>query len=90
MIAAQAGWRKDMIGIADWLAAEIDRLGVEVHLNRYVETRDIIAEQPDVGIVASGGIPLRELPEGGGATGSRTSRFVWRERTVTTAFGNRW
>ena len=66
LLAARAGWRKDMIGIADWLASEIDHLHVDVHLNRYVESSDIIAENPDVVIIASGGVPQQSLPEGGG------------------------
>lgn len=65
LLAARAGWRKDMIGIADWLASEIDHLGVEVNLSQYAETQDIIDQQPDVVIVASGGIPLQRLPEAG-------------------------
>ncbi len=66
LLAARAGWRKDMIGISDWLASEIDHLAVDVHLNRYAEKSDVVAENPDVVIIASGGVPQQNLPEGGG------------------------
>lgn len=64
-LAAMAGWRKGMIGITDWLAAELDHLGVTVHLNRYAEADDVLAETPDIVILATGGLPIQDLPEGG-------------------------
>ena len=57
LLAATASWRKDLIGVIDWRASELERLGVTVHLNRYAEADDIRAENPDAVIVASGGIP---------------------------------
>ena len=65
VLAAKAGWRKDMIGIADWLANEIECLGVEVHLNTYVEGPEIVSDDTDVVIVATGGIPDTTLDDGG-------------------------
>ncbi len=64
-LAARAGWRKGLIGIADWLGAEIEQLGVTVRLNRLVEPEDVLAEAPDVVVVATGGLPVQDLPEGG-------------------------
>ena len=64
-LAARAGWRKGLIGIVDWLAAEIELLGVEVHLNRYVDAAEVLAETPEVVVVATGGLPIQDLPEGG-------------------------
>ncbi len=66
LLAARAGWRRDMIGIADWLAAEVQRLGVAVHLGSFVEGPELLADAPDVVLVATGGVPDRDLPEGGG------------------------
>ncbi len=66
LLAARAGWRKEMIGIADWLAAELDHLGVAVRLNRFVEGPEVLDDETDVVIVATGGIPDTDLPEGGG------------------------
>ncbi|HLB45808.1 MAG TPA: NADH:flavin oxidoreductase [Anaerolineales bacterium] len=56
-IAARAPRRQDIIGITDWLYLQVKRLGVEVHLNRYAEAADVLAENPDVVIIATGGLP---------------------------------
>ena len=65
LLAAKATWRKDMIGIADWLAAELDHLGVEVRLERFADSDDILAEKPDIVVVATGGVPDLDCVEGG-------------------------
>jgi 2,4-dienoyl-CoA reductase-like NADH-dependent reductase (Old Yellow Enzyme family) len=66
VLAAKAGWRKDMIGIADWLAAELEALGVDIRLNAFVEGAEVLSDDPDVVVVATGGVPDTELEEGGG------------------------
>lgn len=60
LLATQATWRKDLLGVVEWRVAELDRLGVEVRLNAYVDASDVLALQPDVTIVATGGIPLMD------------------------------
>ena len=65
-LAAMGGWRKDIAGVADWLVAEIEYLDVRVHLNRYVEAVDLPDFEANVIIVATGGLPRSELPDGGG------------------------
>jgi 2,4-dienoyl-CoA reductase-like NADH-dependent reductase (Old Yellow Enzyme family)/thioredoxin reductase len=57
LLAARASWRKDLIGVVDWRRQELERLGVEVRLNAYAERDDVVAEAPDVVIVATGGTP---------------------------------
>ena len=57
LLAARASWRKDVVGIIDWRRAELERLGVEVRLNAYAERADVLAEKPDVVIIATGGTP---------------------------------
>ncbi len=64
-IAAQSRARRDIIGIADWLASEIEILGVDIRLNTYAEHDDILAENPDTVIIATGGLPDTEYFEGG-------------------------
>ncbi|WP_094509671.1 oxidoreductase [Brucella thiophenivorans] len=64
-IAAAAHERRDLLGIVDWRTEELDRLGVDVRLNSYVEESDVLSENPDVIIVATGGIPDTEFIEGG-------------------------
>ncbi|WP_136685589.1 oxidoreductase [Falsirhodobacter xinxiangensis] len=63
--AALAGWRRDLIAIVDWREAELEKLGVTVRTNVYAEEADIMAEQPDVVIIATGGLPDTTVPEGG-------------------------
>ena len=56
-LATQASWRRDLIGIIDWRSREIERLGVEVRFNQYVEPEAIGEDDADVVIVATGGVP---------------------------------
>ncbi len=56
-MAAGAGWRKDIQSLIDWRRSELDILGVDLRLNTYAEADDILAEQPDVVIMATGGVP---------------------------------
>jgi hypothetical protein len=57
LVAAQAPGRRDLLGVTDWRQAELDRLGVEVRLNIWAEAHDILAESPEIVIVATGGLP---------------------------------
>ncbi|PZQ96589.1 MAG: N-methylproline demethylase [Cereibacter sphaeroides] len=49
--------RKEMIGIVDWRLQELARLGVEIRYNVFAEASDVLAEKPDVVIIATGGLP---------------------------------
>ncbi len=64
-IAARAPRRQDIIGIIDWLYQQVKRLGVDVRLNHYAQAADILAEQPEVVIIATGGLPNTEFLSGG-------------------------
>ena len=64
LLAVQAHWRRDLIGVVDWRVAELEALGVEVQLNRYLEPEEAGAEDADVVIVATGGIPDLEWIDG--------------------------
>ncbi len=63
-LAARAPHRRDLIGITDWLAAEVGHLGVDVRLNAYAELPDIKAEHPDIVVVATGGLPNTGIVDG--------------------------
>lgn len=65
VLAARAGWRKDMIGIVDWLASELDRLGVDVRCDSFVDAAEDLDGRHDVVLVATGGMPDTALPDGG-------------------------
>ena len=64
VLAARATWRKDLLGIAQWLASEVERLGVTLHFNRYAEPQDVLDEQPDIVVVATGGVPNVDWVDG--------------------------
>ena len=65
VLASMAGWRRDLIGVADWLAHELEVLGVDVRFDCLADRQDIIAMEPDTVIVATGGIPNARLSDGG-------------------------
>jgi 2,4-dienoyl-CoA reductase-like NADH-dependent reductase (Old Yellow Enzyme family) len=64
LIAVRATWRRDLIAIVDWRAAELARLGVDVRLNTFAEAGDILAERPDAVVIATGGVPDTEWLDG--------------------------
>ena len=57
VLAAKAGWRRDLGGIADWLGSEIDVLGVSVQLGTFADATMVADMNPDIVIVATGGVP---------------------------------
>jgi NADPH-dependent 2,4-dienoyl-CoA reductase/sulfur reductase-like enzyme len=65
-LLARSKRRSELIGIADWLVAQCTRLGVEMRFNCYAEAPDILAENPDVVIIATGGLPNTDILEAGG------------------------
>src|SRR5208337_2073371 len=56
-IAAGLKRRREIMGIIDWRLAECMRLGVSIRCNAYAEAADVAAEDPDVIVVATGGVP---------------------------------
>jgi 2,4-dienoyl-CoA reductase-like NADH-dependent reductase (Old Yellow Enzyme family)/thioredoxin reductase len=56
-IAAKCPKHHGIRDIAVWLEAEIFKLGVDVRLNSFAEADDVLAERPDVVIVATGTSP---------------------------------
>jgi len=64
LLAARATWRRDLIGIVRWLVSEVETLGVDLRLNTYTEAGDVLAENPDIVIIATGGVPNTQCVEG--------------------------
>ncbi len=64
LLASRATWRRDLIGITRWLSDEVTQLGVDLRLNVYAEIDEVLAESPDVVIVATGGVPDTECVDG--------------------------
>ena len=60
--------RRELAGIVDWRLAELDRLGVEIRYNLYAEEGNVLGEDPDVVVIATGGLPQPPEMEGDGLT----------------------
>jgi NADPH-dependent 2,4-dienoyl-CoA reductase/sulfur reductase-like enzyme len=50
-----------MISIIDWRMSQCEKLGVTFHFNTWAEAAIVSAENPDVVIIATGGIPHTEV-----------------------------
>ena len=64
-LCAQTKRRAEMIGIVDWRMAQCAALGVEFRFNTWAEAEDVLAERPDVVIVATGGLPEKDILKSG-------------------------
>jgi 2,4-dienoyl-CoA reductase-like NADH-dependent reductase (Old Yellow Enzyme family)/thioredoxin reductase len=53
--------RSEMIGIIDWRMAQCAARDVDFRFNTYAEAADVLAENPDVVIVATGGMPQKDV-----------------------------
>ena len=62
-LTAQSPRRREMIGIIDWRMAQCAARDVTFHFNTWAEVDDVTALNPDVVIVATGGVPNLELFE---------------------------
>ncbi len=66
VLMARASQRQlEVAGIVDWLAAEIGHAGVELRLSSPVNAVDVLAEDPDVVVIATGGRPEIDFLESG-------------------------
>lgn len=60
-LTAQSERRREMISIIDWRMSQCEKLGVTFRFNTWAEAETVAAEQPDVVIIATGGIPHTEV-----------------------------
>ncbi|SER65724.1 NADH:flavin oxidoreductase [Streptomyces qinglanensis] len=56
-LAAANPRRRDLLGIVDWRVAECRVLGVELRFGVPAEAADVLAEDPDLVLIATGGTP---------------------------------
>ncbi len=56
-LASRTRRRSELIGIVDWRVEQCDRLGVEMRYDVLAEAEDVLALDPDLAIVATGGLP---------------------------------
>jgi NADPH-dependent 2,4-dienoyl-CoA reductase/sulfur reductase-like enzyme len=64
-LAVQVKRRREIIGIADWRAEQCERLGVTMKFNTYAEADDVRGLNPDIVIVATGGLPTQQTVDEG-------------------------
>ena len=64
-LTAQSPRRREMISIIDWRMAQCAARDVVFHFNTWAEAEDVTALEPDVVIIATGGLPNTELFETG-------------------------
>ena len=57
LLAATAPRRRDLIAIADWRLSEARLAGADVRLGAWATPDEVLAEDPDLVIVATGGLP---------------------------------
>lgn len=60
-LLAQQKRRAEMIGIIDWRLAQCAAREVDFRFNTWAEASDVLAETPDVVIVATGGLPTKDI-----------------------------
>ncbi|WP_343315774.1 NADH:flavin oxidoreductase [Brucella sp. BE17] len=60
-LTAQSERRREMISIIDWRMAQCEKHDVQFRFNSWAELDLIIAEKPDVVIVATGGLPHTDI-----------------------------
>ncbi len=66
LLTAALKRRREILDIVGWRMAECERLGVTFRFNTWAEAREVLAEGPDVVVVATGGMPNLDLLSSGG------------------------
>jgi NADPH-dependent 2,4-dienoyl-CoA reductase/sulfur reductase-like enzyme len=61
LLTAQNPRRREMMGIIDWRVAQCEAKGVTFRFNTWATGESVLAEKPDVVIVATGGLPHTEV-----------------------------
>ncbi|PSJ63193.1 NADH:flavin oxidoreductase [Pseudaminobacter soli (ex Li et al. 2025)] len=60
-LTARSQRRQEMISIVDWRMAQCTAKGVTFRFNTWAEENEVMAEKPDVVIIATGGYPHTEV-----------------------------
>lgn len=64
VLAATATWRREIIGVTDWLGDELNHLDVDIRLSEYADHDTVTGLNPDVVVIATGGLPDLEWLDG--------------------------
>lgn len=66
-LTAQTPRRHEMMALIDWRFAECTRMGVTFRFNSYADGATVLADGPDVVVIATGGLPHTEVLAEGNA-----------------------
>ena len=61
LLASRSPRRRDLMGIVDWRLAELSHHKADLRFNVFAEREQVLAEEPDLVIIATGGLPMRHL-----------------------------
>jgi NADPH-dependent 2,4-dienoyl-CoA reductase/sulfur reductase-like enzyme len=64
-LAAQSQRRREMMSIIDWRMAQCEAAGVSFRFNVWADLPQVLAESPEVVIIATGGMPHTEVLSAG-------------------------
>ncbi|MCH7507327.1 MAG: NADH:flavin oxidoreductase [Proteobacteria bacterium] len=64
VLAAKASWRREILGVTNWLGEELHHLGVDVRISIYAKHATVLGLDPDVVVIATGGLPDLDWLEG--------------------------
>lgn len=64
-LATRAERQSEKLAIVTWLSGELEHLGVNVRRNTFAEAADVLGLDPDVIVVATGGLPNTSVLESG-------------------------
>ncbi len=64
-LTARSKARREMLGLVEWRVAQCLERGVQFNYEVYAEADDVLALEPDVVIVATGGMPHTDVLESG-------------------------
>jgi N-methyl-L-proline demethylase len=65
-LAAKLARRREILGIIDWRVQQCSAHGVRFRFNTLAEAHDVLAEQPEIVFIATGGVPNLSFLEAGG------------------------
>ena len=63
-LASRVPRRKELLGIIDWRISMCEKAGVEICFNQFAEKQDVISENPELVIIATGGLPNTDILKG--------------------------
>ena len=64
LLTARSKRRAEMMQIIDWRVAQCEAAGVDLRYNLYAEAEDVLTEEPDVVVIATGGMANTTFYEG--------------------------